>query len=204
MSSAAKKNGKPVHQTINSQSLDRAIKKEDWSTAKRILLAELKADADNHWLLTRLSAVCFENKDYAQALRYVQKAQKIMPTCPLVQWDLAGTLYATGDIRGALAIYKDFLKTGPRKIAKNPCAEGYPWAMSLVVDSVFRIGLCLQSLGQTHAALSIFQKFLELRAIWDGGIYDFTDAAQRIVALSGPSDKLINQEIKEANDLLPA
>jgi tetratricopeptide (TPR) repeat protein len=199
-----KTNGKmPTHGSSDMLRLDKAIAKEDWSTAKRILLAELAGDPNNHWLLTRLSAVLFEAKDYQKALTYVTQAKKIMPQCPLVQWDLAGTLYATGNICGALAIYQALLKKGPRKIAKNPCAEGYPWAMSLIVDCVFRIGLCLEGMGENKAALAFFQKFLELRAIWHGGIYDFQDAAQRIVELSGSSDKLFNQEIKAANDLLP-
>ncbi len=159
-----------------SREINDAIDREDWSFARRILLEKLKKEPNDHWLLSRLGSVYYEQRKYRKALEYSKKALALAPDCPLVLWDLAGPLFATGKVRAAWQIYRGLLNKGPEKIAKGPCGEGLSWANSLMVDCIFSIGLCLQRMGKTDQAALFFGKFLELRAMWDGGIYGFEDA----------------------------
>ena len=56
------------------------------------LRRRLKAEPRHHWLLTRLSSVYDEQRRYALALQYAEKAFVEAPSCPLVLWDYAGAL----------------------------------------------------------------------------------------------------------------
>jgi predicted Zn-dependent protease len=47
------------------------------------LRQRLKAKPRHHWLLTRLSSVYYEQRRYALAMKYAEKAFAEVPSCPL-------------------------------------------------------------------------------------------------------------------------
>jgi len=183
-----------------SKTLHDALAREDWGLAKKILKQRLTDDPKNHWLLDRLSAVYYEERDYHQALELIQKANQLAPTCPLVQWDLAGSLFTLGKTKDALAVYRNLLQRG-LSIGKPPHGEGLDWAKSLVVDCVFRIAVCHQRLGQKTKALLFLKKFMVLRAVWNGGIHGFEDAEKRILEISKPNSRFLAEEIRKASEM---
>jgi tetratricopeptide (TPR) repeat protein len=182
--------------------LNKALAEENWQEARKILLAELKNDPDNHWLLARLSSVYYEEKNYGDALKYIVRAKKLMPACPLVQWDLAGTLLATGQVQNALEIYEGLLRKGPTRLINNPCSEGKEWAVSLLVDCFFCIGLCYQELENIDKSRIAFNSFLQLRSAARDGVYSVEDAANRLRSLPRQSPSILAREIREAMDSL--
>jgi hypothetical protein len=126
--------------------------------------------------------------------------KELMPDCPLVQWDLAGTLLATGQVQNALAIYRRLLRKGPERIINNPCSESKRWAFSMLVDCFFCVGVCYQELRNSDKARVAFSEFLQLRSVWSDGVYSFEDAAKRLRALPSRNP---SKEIRQATDSLP-
>jgi tetratricopeptide (TPR) repeat protein len=180
--------------------LDDALAQENWSAAKKILHQRLADEPENHWLLDRLSAVYYEERNYDKAFELIQQAVELAPDCPLVQWDLAGTLLSLGKVKAAQTIYRKLLKRG-LDIGKPPHGEGLDWAKSLLVDCVFRIAVCHQHLGQKTKALTFLKKFMELRAVWNGGIHNFEDAEKRIGEIAKGNSRFLAEEIKKASAL---
>src|SRR5437868_12919155 len=115
--------------------INAALNKEDWKAAKRKLLPALKKEPDSHWLLSRLGAVYYEERKYRKALEYARRAEAVAPGCPLVLWDLAGALLATGATEDAFRIYQKILKGGEEKASSCPHGEGEgrKWAISLLI-----------------------------------------------------------------------
>src|SRR5207253_1294861 len=116
------------------------FKEERWTDARQFLQEELRAEPDNHWLLTRLSTTYYEQGDYKEALHWVEKALALAPDCPLVLWDYAGALDMLGREREAIGIYRSLLQRGAERIADDECGEGIEWATSLLTDCVYRAG----------------------------------------------------------------
>ena len=107
-----------------SQRVNDAFAEEDWQGAIVLLNKELQRKPRDHWILDRLSAAHYENKDYDQALLFIEEARKIDGKCPLVQWDYAGTIFTLGRIREAYTIYRELLLKGVRKTAQDIQVDG--------------------------------------------------------------------------------
>jgi tetratricopeptide (TPR) repeat protein len=165
--------------------IEGAFAREDWTGARNLIVAELKRTPDDHWLLARLSTTYYEQHRYADALKFIRAAFRLMPKCPLVLWDYAGTLDALGKSRQALKIYGKLIEQGPHCVGEeNPCGEGLEWALSLLADCVFRAGACWERLDKRDKAVLWYEAFLKLRTQWSGGIHTPDDALQRIEKLS--------------------
>ena len=121
--------------------IDRAMDKEDWEAAHRLILQELKAEPEDHWLTTRLATTFYEQRDYAAALKWSEKAILLAPECPLVLWDYAGALDMTGREEEAIRIWRRLIERGAERIAADECGEGVRWAESLVNDCRYRAAL---------------------------------------------------------------
>lgn len=87
-----------------SREIEDAIKRDDWKGARQLVRAALRQQPDSHWLLARLALTYYEEFDYERALAFGQQAYELAPHCPLVLWDLAGTLDMLGRHRDAIAI----------------------------------------------------------------------------------------------------
>jgi len=78
-----------------SKAIERAISREKWKEARRLVRAELKEKPNSHYLLTRLGLTYCEERAYRRSLSYSQKALRLAPLCPLALWDYAGSLQMT-------------------------------------------------------------------------------------------------------------
>jgi tetratricopeptide (TPR) repeat protein len=181
------------------KAINEAFDKEDWEVARRRILAALEEEPRHHWLLSKLSAVYYEERDYQKALSYAKKAQQIAPECPLVLWDLAGALLATGHVQSALAIYRKLMTEGVAKASACPHGEGEgpAWAVCLLIDSLFMAGVCQQRLGHKRPAISNFITFLQVRDDWDGCINSREDAIKRIVEIERSRGQHVNGFVQE-------
>ena len=135
------------------------------------LRRRLKAEPHHHWLLTRLSSVYYEQRRYALALKYAEKAFAEAPSCPLVLWDYAGALQMRGRHHEALDLYARIVTRGVKRIASGECGEGKAWARGLVADSHYRASLSLKAIGNEEASLSAFEQCLDLRGPGCRSIY---------------------------------
>jgi tetratricopeptide (TPR) repeat protein len=178
-----------------SQRINTFFAKEEWAKARALIDKELDKTPDSHWLLARLSTAYHEQRKYAKALEVARQAQRLAPECPLVLWDLAGALDATGDLAGALEIYRKLIRRGPVAVGNDECGEGLAWAIALLVDCVYRIGLCLEHLGNIPEALLFYHNFLELRSEWKEGIYSADDAERRVARLTAHKPDYLEREL---------
>jgi tetratricopeptide (TPR) repeat protein len=163
------------------------IELEKWADARRAIEKELKSAPDNHWLLTRLSTTYYEEGDYESALKWVEKARAIAPDCPLVLWDYAGTLDMLGRPREALAVYRSLLDRGAEAIANDECGEGMDWATALLTDCVYRVGNCVEDLGDRQKAAELYRRYLHLLDLGSRSIYSRDEAATRLRNLTEPN-----------------
>jgi tetratricopeptide (TPR) repeat protein len=185
-----------------SERVNDAFAKEDWTHARQLLVAELARAPDDHWLHSRLSATYYEERNYQEAYRHIKKAYALAPDCPLVLWDLAGTLFALGKVREAARIYRTLIHKRPQMLANEPHGEGLEWALSLLIDCLFRSGMCFQALGKRASALKCYRSFIEMRAQWSGGIYTIEDAAKQLAKFEKPTADAVEREIRRAQELL--
>jgi tetratricopeptide (TPR) repeat protein len=187
------------------KAINEAFDKENWPVARERIVAALEREPDSHWLLSKLSATYYEEREYQQALEYAQKAAAIAPECPIVSWDLAGALLATNDPGAALRIYLRILDGGPAKAASCPhgAGEGEKWALSLLIDCLFMAGVCEQRLGEKSAAIDFFLDFVENVSGWTGCVNTPEDAIKRIREIENREDKSrYKAEIEEAKELM--
>ena len=169
--------------------IDKAFQRENWPAARMEIEKELAKNPDEHWLYARLSSTYYEEKKYGKALLQAKRASKLAPHCPLVLWDLAGALAATGAVPEALRIYKSLMKKGVDKIGEDECSEGPDWIASLLIDCLYRAALCYRELGKTTTSLKFLRQFIRLRSEWHGGIYRLEDASKIIGELATATPK---------------
>jgi len=166
-----------------SLAIEAAIKREDWKGARRLLQRALDKEPDSHWLITRLGLTYYEEYDYKRALALEQKAHKLAPRCPLVSWDLAGTLDMLGRHREAIAVYRRIVRRKINSLAFGDCGEGLRWSRQLVADCWYRIARCSHKLGRNSEAIRCYKRHLEMRSGGIGSIYPIKDARQELQEL---------------------
>lgn len=168
-----------------SKKIERLFREERWIAAQKIILIELRKSPRDHWLLTRLSSIYYEEKKYNKALEIVKKAYKIAPSCPLVNWDYAGTQYMLNDKKEAIKIWKRLVKRGVKSIAYDECGEGLPWARSLVNDCLYRIGLAYKSMGNYKLAIKYISDHIRNRNPNCKSIYNLRKVKKRLEQIKG-------------------
>ena len=190
-----------THKQKISTKINEAFAREKWEEARDLIIGELKKYPEDHWLLARLSTTYYEQRKYEDALKLIQKAHDIEPECPLVLWDLAGTLAAVHKPEEAMDYYMAILNKGLEKIANDPCGEGKEWAVSLLVDCFFRMGDCCQQMGHEDA-INFYLAYLDLRILWEKSLYTVEDAVKQIRKLWHPSPAKMEQVIESRKELL--
>lgn len=155
--------------------IEKLIDKEDWTSARKSIIAALKKDPEHHWLLTRLSLTYYEEKNYEKALEVVQQAYKVAPKCPLVLWDYAGTLQMLGHHKEAIKIYKAIIAKDVEEIAYGECGEGKGKARGLIADCYFRLSESYKDMGLEKLSFQAFEKHIDLRGPGCNSIYPLKD-----------------------------
>ncbi|HEX3152728.1 MAG TPA: tetratricopeptide repeat protein [Gemmataceae bacterium] len=163
-----------------SEVIDELFDQEQWVAARKILLRELRDAPDNHWLLTRLGTTYYEQRKYGSALKIAEQALELAPECPLVLWDLAGDLDATGDHEAAIRIYRKLIKRGVHSLANGECGEGVAWAESLIADCWYRLGLCYEAAGKIPSAIAALGRFRNLLFTCVSSLYSFDDVRRHL------------------------
>jgi tetratricopeptide (TPR) repeat protein len=163
-----------------SKKLDKLIESEKWAAARKLILSELRNEPKNHWLLTRLALTYYEERNYKRALQISRKAYAIGPKCPLVLWDLAGTLDMLGREKEAIKIYQNLVRRGVDSIAYGECGEGLARARGLIADCYYRLFSCYQSLGLRKKAQSFLHKHLCLRGRGCHSIYSLQEVKRKV------------------------
>jgi tetratricopeptide (TPR) repeat protein len=175
-----------------SERINDAFKRERWSSARKLIAAELDKDPENHWLISRLGTTYYEQKDYKRSLQLAKKAHALKQDCPLVLWDLAGSLFANGKTRHALRIYCNLIKNGRRFATQKPCGEGTKWMFSLMCDCMFMMAVCHVELGNLPLATRCLARFLEWRTKSEGGIYSGGDGISEFESIAKKHKKQQN------------
>jgi tetratricopeptide (TPR) repeat protein len=163
--------------------IEQLIDEERWVQARKEILRELRAKPDSHWLLTRLSLTYYEQRQYATSLKYVEKAKELMPACPLVLWDYAGTLQMLGRHAEAIDAYNAITSQGVKRLAHGDCGEGLAWARGLVADSYYRISQCPDALGDKEQAEAALIAHLDMRGPGCLSIYPLSKMGSKVTTL---------------------
>jgi tetratricopeptide (TPR) repeat protein len=173
-----------------SRQIEKAISRENWKAARRLISAGLRKDPDNHWLLTRLSLTYYEERRYTRALAYSERALAIAPRCPLALWDHAGTLEMLGCVEESADHYRRLIRCGVRALAFGDCGEGVRWARGLVADCWYRLGQCESKLGRKKHAVRCLRRHLSLRGPGCRSIYPLRTARRELETLTAVSNPL--------------
>jgi tetratricopeptide (TPR) repeat protein len=168
-----------------SDAIEARIAASDWSGARRLIQTALRREPDSHWLLARLGLTYYEERRYAHALRWSERALARAPRCPLVLWEYAGDLQQLGRHREALRVYAGLVRRGAESIARGPCGEGLRWAHGLVADSLYRQAIAYLALGQRRRARTSLEGHLALRGPRCASIYPVRQVRRELRALDG-------------------
>jgi tetratricopeptide (TPR) repeat protein len=166
--------------TVMGSAIESAIKRDDWKGARRLLRAALRRQPDSHWHLTRLALTYYEQHDYRRALSIEERAYDIAPHCPLVLWDLAGTIDMLGRHRDAIAIYRKLIRRGVESIAFGDCGEGLAWARGLVADCWYRLAHCQSKLGCGAYAVRCYRRHMAMRGQGCRSIYRLEEVRREL------------------------
>jgi tetratricopeptide (TPR) repeat protein len=159
--------------------IEKAIQADDWTGARRLILAWLKNDPKDHWLMSRLALTFYEQRKYEKALHWGAMALQEAPYCPLAIWGYAGSLDMLGRTRESLVLYRWLLSWDEEDLAHGECGEGVRWARSLVTDCHFRIARIWEERRQWRRALSEYEKYLIRRAKGSKSIYSLREVRSR-------------------------
>jgi tetratricopeptide (TPR) repeat protein len=170
-----------------SEAIEARIKANDWSGARRLIRTALRRDPNSHWLLARLGLTYYEERRYAYALRWSEKAMARAPRCPLVLWEYAGDLQQLGRHREALRIYARLVRRGAQSVGHGPCGEGLRWARGLVADALYRQAIGYIALGQRRRARTFLEKHLAMRGTSGASIYSLRQVRRELRALGHAS-----------------
>jgi hypothetical protein len=164
--------------------INELIDRDQWDEARCLILAALEDKPGDHWLLDRLSLTYYEQRRYAEAFEVIKEAYRLMPNCPGVLWDYAGTLDMLGRKKEAIRIYKRLIARGVQKIANGECGEGVDWAKGLIADCKYRLALCYRDLSDNVSALRYFYGYFSDLSQGIDSIYkDEVDAADAPIKL---------------------
>lgn len=168
-----------------SREIESAIKRDDWKTARRLVRAALRQQPNDHWLLARLSLTYYEEFDYRRALAIGQRAYKLAPRCPLVLWDLAGTLDMLGRHREAMIIFHRLIRRGIESIAFDDCGEGLAWARGLVADCWYRLARLHSKRNRRRDAVRCYRQHLAMRGPGCHSIYSLREVRRELHEYAG-------------------
>ncbi|MEI6076706.1 MAG: hypothetical protein WCS94_14080 [Verrucomicrobiota bacterium] len=163
-----------------SLEIESAIKRDDWKGARRLVRAALRQQPDSHWLVARLSLTYYEELDYERALTIGQQAYGLAPHCPLVLWDLAGTLDMLERYREAMPLYRRLIRRGVESVAFGDCGEGLAWARGLIADCWYRLAHCERESGHRARAVHCYQQHLAMRGPGCRSIYPLRDVRKEL------------------------
>lgn len=147
---------------IMKEPINDLIMEEKWDEAKSLIEKELSVSPEDHWLLTQLGAVYYEQHDYLKAMEVLEKSYKIVPDCPLTLWHLAGTADALGQYERAITIYFQLLID-----STSPCWESPAWTKEMKIDCLYRLGLCFKNLSGNQISQILINEYLRQ----EGGTY---------------------------------
>jgi len=132
--------------------------------AKVVLHKELINYPTEYWLLTTLSNVYYELKDYKSALEYSGKALNAEPSDYLVLNNHACILSVIeGKEKEAIELLERIIFTDLNKVAYGNHGEGMRWAKSLVNDCRVRLALVYLSINKKAEAIKYLNEHLEKR-----------------------------------------
>ena len=178
----------------SGEAIERAIARDEWVRARRLIRAALSREPESHWLLSRLALTYYEQRQYRRALHYEIKALQIEPHCPLAIWGYAGELHMLERRKEALAIYRWLISWGEDELAYGTCGEGMQRARSLIADCFYRIALIQERMGQRKRALQSYNEHLSRRNRGTRSIYPMKVVKAKMKALQ-ERDKASNSSI---------
>jgi len=167
----------------NGKKIEKAIQNEEWLSARKLIEKELQKEPNDHWLLTRLGLTYYEQRKYSKSLEISRQAFDLAPDCPLVLWDLAGSLEMTGEIEEAFSTYEKVVSRGINSLAHDECGEGRAWARGLYVDCLYRMSHCFLKRGEKQKALEMLQRHLQDRGPRCRSIYPIADVRRELTTL---------------------
>jgi tetratricopeptide (TPR) repeat protein len=166
-----------------SRTIQRLLAAEKWQEAQQLLHRELiHAPTDHYWWMM-LSETYYEQFEYDTALECAKRAVELAPQCPLALWHYAGCLSMTGQERAALSVWALLLNRDLEEVAHGECGEGMKWAMQLLNDVHYRMGLIHYFLGEDALARISFEKYLHNRRHGVGSIYDAKEVKKQLAEL---------------------
>ena len=168
-----------------SREIENALEKEDWKEARRLARSALHRKPNDHWLITRLSLTYYEQFDYRRALAIGRQAYRLAPRCPLVLWDMAGTLDMLQKYRDAAIIFQRLIRRGIESIAFDSCGEGLAWARGLVADCWYRLARVYGKQKFRRKAVRCYLQHLSMRGPGCRSIYPIREVRREFHEFAG-------------------
>jgi tetratricopeptide (TPR) repeat protein len=156
---ARKKLTESIYQTIN-----RLYKENKDPEAREIIFKWLEKHPQDHRVLYRLSESYTFERDFSQALEYLEQSLKIEPDCPSALSEYSYVLYMLHRDAEAIQVCKGLLKRGVRRLAfYRDCLPGLRKAKGFINDCRYTLGLIYGSSGEFSLAKKYIQTHIAHR-----------------------------------------
>lgn len=142
----------------------------------------------NHKELNELSLNHYNKKEYQEALKYAKDSVLDSPNCHFSLWQLAGCLSTLRRYHESNKIYKRLIKIKKR----DECVEE-DRLVSIITDSIFRIGYNLYKLGEKQESINNFLQYQKLVSLGAETVYNLDLSNKYIFA---QNNKILLEEIE--------
>lgn len=121
------------------------------------------------------------------ALRWSAAAVKSAPSCPIANWDHAGSLFLLGRDAAAERRLRIMLKRGIRGItnAGDSCSQSRGWAKAYLADCHFLLSSVLNSRGKLQGALREARNYVRARESGSRSSYMLEEGRSQVTRLEG-------------------
>lgn len=141
--------------------LIRLIKQKKYRAAELLLREALNESSPNAYTLTQLANVLWNRHKDKEALYYADKAKRISPTNPLLNYTRARVLWSLEKYGQSISEWDVILSSTETNVARN--GYGIRWAKSVINDARYYKADCLYHLFRDKEALSLMEEHLKYR-----------------------------------------
>jgi len=144
--------------------LDSLLDQGEYSTARKLLRQRLKEAPGDHWLMAKMASTFASEGRHRDGLRWVRRALRLEPKCPIALWHLAYIYEGRRHYVGAVRVMKGLVSRPIRAyVASGPCAQSERWARDFVTDCYMMLAWVEQCRHRHNQAADAYRKHMSRR-----------------------------------------
>ena len=151
--------------------IDRLLDKGAFAEARKQIRSFLRDEPENHWLMTRMAGAWAVEGKYYDALKWVKRALRRAPRCPIALWHLAYIYDGKERRADAARVLRRLIKRPIRSyLGGGECAQSRSWARDFITDCYMMLGSVEQSRSRHLEAARAYRQHIRRRLAGARGV----------------------------------